>query len=351
MLNKRSLLALIFCSLLLPVCPLLYGQATSSFAGTVTDKTGSVVPGATVRATAQATNVSRDAKTDESGHFLILLLPVGDYTLHVEAPSFQTTEQKDIKLQVDEHREVNFALAPASVSTEVQVSATEVAVQTANPSLGQVITEQQVSQLPLNGRNFVQLATLTPGTTQETNPNSFFNGGPSSEVSTRGSFSLSVGGSRASSTDWLLDGNDNNELTAGGIAVVPSIDAIQEFKVLTSNYSAQYGTRGGPTVLLNTKSGSNGFHGSVFEFFRNTVLDAQSYFANKTEKFNLNQFGGALGGPIVKDKTFFFVDYQGKRQRVGQNFVGQVPTAAMRQGDFSETFAGIPQLYNPYSTR
>jgi hypothetical protein len=351
MLNKRSLLALIFCSLLLPVCPLLYGQATSSFAGTVTDKTGSVVPGATVRATAQATNVSREAKTDESGHFLILLLPVGDYTLHVEAPSFQTTEQKDIKLQVDEHREVNFALAPASVSTEVQVSATEVAVQTANPSLGQVITEQQVSQLPLNGRNFVQLATLTPGTTQETNPNSFFNGGPSSEVSTRGSFSLSVGGSRASSTDWLLDGNDNNELTAGGIAVIPSIDAIQEFKVLTYNYSAEYGTRAGPTVLVTTKSGSNRLHGSLFEFFRNTSLDAKTYFANKTEKFNLNQFGGALGGPIVKDKTFFFVDYQGKRQRVGQNFVGQVPTAAMRQGDFSETFAGIPQLYNPYSTR
>ena len=148
LLNKRSLLALIFCSLLLPVCPLVYGQANSSFAGTVTDKTGSVVIEATVRATAQATNVSREAKTDGSGHFLILLLPVGDYTLHVEAPSFQTTEQKDVKLQVDEHREVNFSLAPASVTTQVEVSATEVAVQTANPSLGQVITEQQVAQHP-----------------------------------------------------------------------------------------------------------------------------------------------------------------------------------------------------------
>src|SRR5207248_8974518 len=120
----------------------------------------------------------------------------------------------------------------ASVSEKVEVSATEVAVQTANPTLGQVITSQQVTDLPLNGRNFVQLATLTPGTTQETNPDSFFNGGPSSEVSTRGSFSLSVGGSRASSTDWLLEGNDNHELTAGGISILPSTDAIQEFQDL-----------------------------------------------------------------------------------------------------------------------
>src|SRR3954470_23283931 len=364
MLNKRSLLALIFASLLLPVCPLLYGQANSSFAGTITDKTGSVVPGATVRATAQATNLSREAKTDESGHFLILLLPVGDYTLHVEAPSFQTTEQKDIKLQVDEHREVNFALAPASVSTEVQVSATEVAVQTANPTLGQVITEQQVAQLPLNGRDFVQLATLTPGTTQETNPNSFFNGGPSSEVSTRGSFSLSVGGSRAQSADWLFDGNDNNELTAGGISILPSIDAIQEFKVLTYNYSAEWGTRAGPTVLVTTKSGSNNFHGSVFEFFRNTKLDARSFFAATKEQFNLNQFGAALGGPIKKDKTFFFADYQGKRQRHGVPFIGLIPTPAMKTGDFSldplglsrpGTFDGsgnadgFADLINPYT--
>src|ERR1035437_10902057 len=126
------------------------------------------------------------------------------------------------------------------------------------------------ADLPLNGRDFVQLATLTPGVTQETNPNSFFNGGPSSEVSTRGSFSLSVGGSRASSTDWLYDGGDNNELTAGGIAVLPSIDVIQEFKVLTYTSSAEWGTRAGPTVLVTSKSGSNQFHGSLFEFFRNT---------------------------------------------------------------------------------
>ena len=352
MLTKTKL-TLFLCSLTLLCSPLLYGQASGSFSGTVADKTGSVIAGATVKATSQGTGVVREATTDDSGHFLIPLLPVAIYTIRVEANSFQTTEQKDVRLQVDEHREVNFNLAPASVSTQVEVSATEVAVQTANPTLGQVITEQQVADLPLNGRDFVQLATLTPGVTQETNPNSFFNGGPSSEVSTRGSYSLSVGGSRAQSTDWLLDGNDNNELTAGGIAILPSIDAIQEFKVLTYNYSAEYGTRAGPTVLVTTKSGSNQLHGSLFEFFRNTSLDASSFFASTKEKFNLNQFGGALGGPIQKDKTFFFVDYQAKRQRRGVAFNGFVPTLEMRNGDFTNDFFGNPSsniIYNPYTT-
>ncbi|MGH9545103.1 MAG: hypothetical protein ACRD23_07790, partial [Terriglobales bacterium] len=270
-------------------------------------------------------------------------------------------EQKDLRLQVDEHRELDFTLAPASVTQAIEVSATEVSVQTSNPTLGQVITAQQVADLPLNGRDFVQLATLTPGTTQETNPNSFFTSGASSEVAARGIYSLSVGGSRAQSTDWLLDGNDNNELTAGGIAILPSIDAIQEFKVLTYNYSAEYGTRAGPTVLVTTKSGTNQLHGSVFEFFRNTSLDAQSYFASSKEQFNLNQFGAALGGPIKKDKTFFFADYQGKRQRHGIPFSGLIPTPAMMTGDFTEDPLGgtrgvtsyngfvFPDLVSPYT--
>ncbi len=183
---------------------------------------------------------------------------------------FQSAESKDLHLQVDEARELDFSLVPATVVTTVAVSGDAVAVETANPSLGQVITSQEVSQLPLNGRDFVQLATLTAGATAETNPNSFFTSAASSEVAARGSFSLSVGGSRPNSTDWLLDGVDNNELTAGGIGIFSSIDDIQEFKVLTYTYSAEYGTRAGPTVLVTTKSGSNNFHGSLFEFLRNT---------------------------------------------------------------------------------
>src|SRR5215469_17971654 len=219
MFTKKALLLVVLCLMVLSAGPLLFGQANGSFSGTVSDKTGSVISGATVKVTSQGTGVSREAKTDDTGHYLIPLLPVAYYTVHVESQGFQGAEEKDVRLQVDEHRELDFTLVPASVTSTVEVSAAEVAVETTNHTLGQVITEQQVAQLPLNGRDFVQLATLTPGTTQETNPNSFFNTGASSEVSARGTYSLSVGGSRAQSTDWLLDGVDNNELTAGGISI------------------------------------------------------------------------------------------------------------------------------------
>ncbi len=338
----RMRLAAVVCLLVLGTCPLMYGQATGILSGTVTDASGSAIAGAKVTVTAPALGITRESTTDESGHYLVPLLPVASFNVRVEFTGFQPAEQRDIRLQVDEHREVDFKLVPAAVKESVEVAATAVAVETTNATLGQVITSQQVAELPLNGRDFVQLATLTPGTITETNPQSFFNGGPSSEVSARGSFSLSVGGSRANSTDWLYDGNDNNELTAGGIAILPSIDAIQEFKVLTYNYSAEYGTRAGPTVLVTTKSGTNDFHGSLFEFFRNTDLDARSFFATYTEQFNLNQFGGSLGGPIQKDKTFFFADYQAKMQRHGIPFLGLVPSAAMRNGDFTDDAFGNP---------
>jgi hypothetical protein len=352
MLRRRALpVAILFA--VFALSPLMFSQSNGSLSGTVSDKTGSVISAATVKITSQGTGQTREVKTDDSGHYLAPLLPVAFYTIRVEAPGFQTTEQKDIRLQVNEQREVDFTVNPASVSSTVEVTATQVAVETSNPTLGQVITSEEVADLPLNGRNFVQLATLTPGTTQETNPNSFFNGAASSEVATRGTFSLSVGGSRAQSTDWLLDNNANGELTSGALAIVPSIDSIQEFKVLTYNYSAEYGTRAGPTVLVTTKSGGNKFHGSLYEYFRNTKLDAKSFFAVSKEKFNLNQFGGSLGGPIQKDKTFFFVNYEAKRQRHGIPFIGLVPTAAEmgvngQYADFSnDPFAGA--LVNPYS--
>jgi len=320
----------------------MQGQATGSIAGNVADKTGAAVPTATVVATSESTGLARGSKTDSAGHYLIPLLPVGTYTVRVDATGFQSAESKGLPLQVDQAREVDFSLVPATVVTSVAVTGDAVAVETANPSLGQVITGQEVSQLPLNGRDFVQLATLTAGATAETNPNSFFTSGSDSEVAARGSFSLSVGGSRPNSTDWLLDGVDNNELTAGGIGIFSSIDDIYEFKVLTYTYSAEYGTRAGPTVLVTTKSGTNQLHGSLFEFVRNTDLDAKSYFATAAEKFNLNQFGGSVGLPIHKDKTFLFVDGEQKYQLHGIAFTGLVPSLAMRTGDFSADPYGNP---------
>lgn len=337
------------CALICLSTSLLHSQATGSFSGTVSDKAGAVISGANVKITSPGTGLTREAKTDDSGHYLVPLLPVSTYTIHVEAAGFGPAEQKDLRLQIDEHRELNFSLQPASVSTSVEVSATEVAVETTSPTLGQVITAEEVSELPLNGRNFVQLATLTPGTTASTSPVSFFTNAASSEAATRGSFSLSVGGSREQETDWLLDGNDNNQLDEGGIAIFPDIDDIQEFKVLTYNYSAEFGERAGPTVLVTTKSGQNKLHGSLFEYFRNTKLDASPYFGTSAQKFNLNQFGGSLGGPIKKDKTFFFADYQAKMQREGVTFTGFVPSAAMAAPDangdynFTNDPSGVPR--------
>jgi hypothetical protein len=348
----KILLLVVVCVITLMISPAIHGQATGSFSGDVLDKSGSAIPEAAVVVTSQGTGLVRDGKADNAGHYLIPLLPVGTYTVRVDAAGFQSAESKGLYLQVDEAREINFSLAPAAVVTTVDVTGYAVAVETASPSLGQVITSQEVADLPLNGRDFVQLATLTAGATAETNPHSFFTQGADSEVAARGSFSLSVGGSRPNSTDWLLDGVDNNELTGGGIGIFSSIDDIQEFKVLTYTYSAEYGSRAGPTVLVSTKSGTNDIHGSLFEFVRNTDLDAKSYFAPDVEKFNLNQFGGSVGGPIIKNKTFFFVDAEQKYQRHGIPFTGLVPSLAMRTGDFSadafgDTLSGIGAAFTP----
>ena len=341
--KSRTLLSFVLLcvfALLLP-CSLL-AQATASLSGTVLDQAGAAVNAATVTATSEGTSLARNVKTDSAGHYLLPLLPIGTYNVRVDAPTFQSALSRNLRLQVDEARELDFSLNPAALETTVNVSSDPVAVETTNPALGQVITSQQVAQLPLNGRDFVQLATLTAGATSENNPNSFFTSGSDSEVATRGSFSLSVGGSRPNSTDWLLDGVDNNELTAGGIGIFSSIDDIDAFKVLTYTYSAEYGTRAGPTVLVTTKSGTNHFHGSLFEFVRNTDLDATSALATTREKFNLNQFGGSIGGPIQKDKTFFFIDAEQKDQLHGIVFNGLVPSLAMRAGDFTNDAYGNP---------
>ena len=193
MLTKLFSSSVIICFLAFSLGSLLYGQATGSISGTVTDTTGAAVPGAKVTVTAPATGLTRSSTTNESGEYHRSVARRRELQRPGGTAGFQTATAKDIRLQVDEHRELDFKLTPATVQTTVEVSATAVAIQTSDATLGQVITSQQVADLPLNGRDFVQLATLTPGTTQETNPNSFFNGGPSSEASARGSY-LAFGG-------------------------------------------------------------------------------------------------------------------------------------------------------------
>lgn len=331
---------------------LSYAQSTGTISGSVSDTTGAVIPGATVTITQTSTNAKRTLTTDSSGRYTAGLLALGNYDVQVQASGFQLNEKTGILLEAAGSLDVDFSLVPSTVTSRVVVQAAAVTIQTANASLGQVIHTQQVADLPLNGRNFVELATLVPGVSQGVQPGDFFSGGGSSETSIRGTFSLSVGGSRENRTDWLYDGITNEELTSGALAVVPSIDSLQEFRVLTSNYSVRYGTRAGPTVLLISKSGSNQFHGTLFDFLRNTSLNSSSYFSPSKPKYIRNQFGGSIGGPIWKNKTFFFFAYQGTKSIIGQPTLAQVPTADQRAGIFTESFPGAPAaaIYDPAST-
>lgn len=325
-----------------------HAQATGVIAGRIVDMSGAALPGATVIATEQNTNIQRQTQAGGSGNFSFTFLPIGTYDLKVQNPGFSLSERRDITLEGQQSLNLELKLRAASVSSTVDVNAgeTEATVERSDATLGQTIHSEQVADLPLNGRDFAQLALLTPGTARGEQTTDFLNQGTSSEVSFRGSVSLSVQGMAENTNDWRLDGIDNNELTGGGVSFLPQVDAIQEFNVLTYNYSAQYGSRGGSTVLVSTKSGTNKFHGSVFEFFRNDYLDARNYFDPiRKGKYRQNQFGGSLGGPIWKDHTFFFLDYQGNRVRQAAPILSVVPTDAQRT---QHVFAN--PIYNPVPT-
>ena len=330
-----------------------FGQSVGTITGTISDVTGAVVPDATVNVKNQGTGQERTANTDSVGRYAVTLLPTGTYNVTASMKGFRTSENQNVTLEVQQTRTIDMALQPASVGTEISVSSqvAQVEVQRSDATLGQIIHTEQVSQLPLNGRNFVQLAFLGTGTVQG-RTGGFMNQSPSSEVSYRGSMSLSAQGMRENANDWLFDGVDNNELTAGGVSILPSIDAISEFRVLTFNYSAQYGSRGGTTVLVSSKGGSNSIHGSLFEFVRNDALDARNFFdPAKKGKYNQNEFGGSVGAPIIKNKTFFFGDFQVNKIRQGSPILSTVPTLLQRQGIFSEAFPGaaLPVVYDPTS--
>jgi hypothetical protein len=320
--------------------------------GVVTDSTGAVLPGATVVATEEETGASRETVADSQGRFEFTLLPIGRYTVKVSLQGFGESETKGIRLETQQNRELDVALRLAGVQESLTVTGTAqiVEVDRRSASLGQVINSAQVAELPLNGRNFVQLGTLGPGAVK--GEGAFFNNKGTTEVSIRGSTSISVQGMRENANDFLIDGVDNNELTAGAVSILPSVESIREFKVLTNSYSAEYGSRGGGTVLVSTKSGANSFHGSGFEFLRNDKFDSKNFFEQQKGKFQQNQFGASLGGPIRKNRTFFFTDYMGFIIRQAQPVLATVPTAKMRAGDFSESFPGSAArlIYDPATT-
>lgn len=332
---------------LLFVTPLAWGQAaTGRVFGTVTDQQRSSVPGATVIVTNEATQVSKTTTTSDEGYFEVLDLPIGTYTVTVEHQGFIKYETSDNKLLINQSLKFEITLKIGTPTQTVTVESQATQVETENPTLGQSVTSRPIVDLPLDGRNVLNLALLQPGVS-ETN----------SEAQTLGEGSFNVAGGRADSVTYLLDGGLNNEIQGNGIVLNPNPDTIAEFRILTSDYTAEYGRNGGGIISFVTKSGTNQIHGSAFEFARNTDFNANSFFnkiATPTplprDDLKRHQFGGTFGGPITiphlingRDRFFFFLSYQGQRltETAVQSQVTTFTPAELR-GDFSQSVNGGP---------
>ncbi len=326
MIHQRNLLAaacLVLCSLQSGFSQTVRG----TILGTVTDNTGAVIRGATVAARQTATGLVRTERTNESGEYSIPQLPVGSYVLSVEQPGFKKTERTGIELRVDDRLRIDVNLPVGDLTEVVAVQETTPVVATDSSTLGNVVDNRKVTELPLNGRNFLQLNLLVPGANQ---------GVKGSQNQTQGG-SISVNGVREQSNNFLLDGMDNNDLAINQYAVAVSTEAIQEFKVQASTYSAEFGRSPGAQVNVATKAGTNQVHGVLYEYLRNDQLDAKNFFdrPGRIPEYRRNQYGASVGGPIKKNKTFYFANYEGNRIRQGITKIATEPTAAMKTGDFS----------------
>lgn len=332
------------------VLMLLFAAGTISFAqtatvnGVVTDSSQAVIASATVSITNLETGLRRDTHTNETGNYTFTLLPVGRYRLSAAMPGFSTQSLPEVKLDVDQVVRLDFALKPGAITETVEVSASAALLDSETSTVGQVISNKSIVEMPLNGRNYLSLATLTAGTA----PN------PGGRTASEGGFV--TGGAHSYQMNVQVDGLDNNTVYSGGPvgfeaqAVKPSIDAVGEFKVITNNLSAEYGGRMGGTVLVTIKSGTNQLHGTAYEFLRNDKFDGTNFFANRSgagkPEYRQNQFGGTLGGPILKNKLFLFGSFDGTRIRSGTSAISTVPTAAERTGDFSK----IRNIFDPLTT-
>ncbi|MEP7366848.1 MAG: carboxypeptidase regulatory-like domain-containing protein [Acidobacteriota bacterium] len=305
----------------------MYAQATGTVVGAVQDASGAVIRGADVKATNILTGLERATQTGPAGRFNFPRLPVGEYKVEVRAPGFRTFSSESFRLNADQNREVSVALDLGATSETVTVSGAVSQVDTVAATIKEVVDEKRIQELPLNGRNPLQLVLLVPGAVSAP-------GGGSLNRND----AISVNGGRGTATNYMLDGGDNNDPQQNVGAVVPNPDALEEFSVQTNNFSAEYGRNSGAVVNAVTKSGTNTFHGALWEFLRNDAFDARSFFGISKSKLRRNQFGGAIGGPIIKNKAFFFGSYEGVRQSTGTSRSDLVvPTALERGGDFSSS--------------
>ena len=305
-------------------------QITGSIRGAVVDPSGAIVQAATVTAKQTETGLARSSVTDRQGEYVLVELPIGHYQLEVRAPGFQKYLQQGISLDVNESATVGIHLKLGAETQQVEVSADAALVQSTVSSLGQTVMEHEILDLPLDGRNFSQLGTLQPGVVPLT-PGLLEAGGPA-----RQNQAYAVDGQRPESNNFMIDGADNVSAVDGGFVLKPPIDAIAEFKILSHNANAEFGRNTGSTTNIVTRSGSNSFHGAAWEFLRNDAMDSSDYFTRSVQPLKQNQFGATFGGPILKDKTFFFGYYEGFRNRQGETVPATVPSVAERQGDFAE---------------
>jgi carboxypeptidase family protein len=337
---------------------------TAQVSGQVTDASGAAVPEASITVTNLETGLSRNAETTETGYYVIPLLPPGDYKLSVEKQGFQTAQYPNFVLQVNQTLALDITLKVGEIAQSVTVEAQAPLLQATSANLGAVISDEAIVDLPLNGRNFSQLLVLTSGVTPvSTGQYATVGGGFGSNPGIPGSAFAqpSVGGQWNRGNFYLMDGLNFTTWFTGTYTILPVLDAIQEFKVQSHNDSAEYGGALGGIVNVATKSGTNGLHGSAWEFVRNDVFDARNPFTDATRSspapFRQNEFGVAVGGPIIvpkvyngKNKTWFFFTYEGWRYRKPSQSFARYPTAAELAGDFSADYS-TQVLYDPATTR
>jgi len=314
-------------------------SVTGSITGRVADATGGLLPGATVTATNVDTGIATSTKTNADGSYSLPNLAIGHYSLQIQAKGFSDFEVNGIVLDVNTALRIDATLQVGSVSQHIEVNANALQVDTISTQLGQVIGSTAMTSLPLNGRAYTDLLALQPGVVPQSNEsttgvNSYSNAPPSGGLDDG---TLSISGARGSSNGFLVNGGNVMEQMANGTAIIPNVDSIDEFRIITNNFDAEYGHYSGGLVNVITKSGTNQFHGDAFDFLRNTNLDARNYYSPTRGVYHQNQFGGTIGGPFVHDRLFFFADYQGTRQTIGESTgLVPVPSAADRTGDLSD---------------